>query len=163
MKKYLKYAGICSLVLAAVGFILMMFTDAVIVGSGNFQIVYSGQNVIFGQSGKLISIKPAPLALIGWILAIVGLAIVLCGIILPLLKVKAFTRFAGLLNLVAVICFAIAGVFMFIVVPSFFAANGSEVPGNASIGAGWVIGGILFIASGVVAILPAAMDFTSKK
>ena len=80
-----------------------------------------------------------------WIFILVGLVIVLLGIILPLLKVHALEKFAGLLNLVAVLLFVVAGVFMFIVVPTFYAANNLDVPSNAAIGAGWVIGGILSI------------------
>ena len=166
MKKYLKYAGICSLVLAAIGFILMMATNAIIVGSGNLQLVYAGTVAIFGkQSSGLLdaSYNPSPLALIGWILALAGLVIVLLGIIMPLFKVKAFTKFAGLLNLIAVGCLVVAGIFMFIVVPTFFGANDMDVPNNANIGAGWVIGAIIYILAGAVAILPAAMDFISKK
>jgi hypothetical protein len=52
---------------------------------------------------------------------------------------------------------------MFIVVPTFYAANNADVPNNAAIGIGWVIGGILAIAGGVFAILPAAADFLAKK
>ena len=163
MKKVLKYSGIISLILAAIAFILMMATNAVIQGSGSVQVVTAGTTAIFGKSGTLVDMKPSVLALLGWILILVGLIIVLLGVILPLLKVTALEKFAGILNLAAVICFVLGGIFMFLVVPTFYGANDMDVPNNASIGAGWVIGGILAIAGGVFAILPAAMDFIGKK
>ena len=173
MKKALKYAGVCSLLLAAVAFVLMMATPAVVYSSGSSSVTFGGNLAIFGgaldTAQKLLLLttgdaKPSVLALIAWILAIVGLVILLLGVLLPLLKVKAFTKFAGLLNLIAVVCLVVAGIFMFIVVPTFFAGNGfEEAPKNAAIGAGWVIGGIVYIVAGAVAICPAVADFVSKK
>ena len=51
---------------------------------------------------------------------------------------------------------------MFLVVATVYGANGRDVADGAAIGAGWVIGGILAIAAGVIAILPAAADFMAK-
>ena len=167
MKKVLQFSGIISALLGIVAFILMMATNAVVVKSGSLQVVTAGTVAIFGETNKTILgevvTKPSPLALIGWILLLVGLVLTLCGIVLPLLKVKGVQKFAGLMNLVAVACFVVAGVFMFLVVPSFVSANGGEVNEYYHIGAGWVIGGILAIAAGVFAILPAAADFLAKK
>ena len=163
MKKLLKYSGFISLVLVVVAFILMMATNSVIVGSGNHVIRYSGVNAIFGNKDSLLAPNPSVLALLAWIFILVGLVIVLLGIILPLLKVHALEKCAGVLNLVAVLLFVVAGVFMFIVVPTFASANSWPSTNDVHIGAGWVIGGILSIVGGVVAILPAAADFLGKK
>lgn len=172
MKKVLQFAGLISLVLAAVAFVLMLATPAIVLTSGNTQYIYKGTVVLFGSKEAVsivginlgtVETKPSVLALIGFILLLVGLVIVLLGVVLPLLKVKALEKFAGLLNLVALVCFVLAGVFMFLAVPTFFAANEADVPNSASLGAGWVIGGILAIAAGAFAILPAAAAFLSKK
>lgn len=172
MKKILKYSGICSLLLAAVAFVLMLATPAVVAKSGSTSINFGGALAIFGGNidnyQKLYLLadtaKGAPLALIAWILALIGLLIVCTGVILPLLKVKALDKFAGVLNLIAVASFVLAGVFSFIVVPSFFTANGfDKVPDSAAIGGGWVIGGIVYIVAGAVAICPAVADFLAKK
>ena len=167
MKKFLKYAGICSLVLAIVAFILMMATKA-IVKTDNSDYFVKGTMAIFGGTESLfgaLSIKyeGSVMALLAWIFALVALLIVLLGVILPLLKVKALTKFAGLLNLIACVLFVLAGVFMFFVVPTWYAANGLDVPSKVGIGAGWVIGAILYLGAGAAAILPAAMDFAAKK
>lgn len=172
MKNVLKFSGLISLVLAAIAFILMMASPAVVYTSGSTTTSFAGTLAIFGgdiDAAQMLILArtdpaaPSVLALIGWILLLVGMIIVLLGVILPLLKINALEKFAGLLNLIAVVCIVLAGVFMFIVVPTFFGANGRDVPDNAAIGAGWVIGGILAIAGGVFAILPAAMDFIGKK
>ncbi len=171
MKNVLKYSGLISLVLVAVAFILMMASPAVVYKSGSTTVDFAGTLAIFGgkiDAAQMLVLgaseaKPSVLALIAWILILVGMIIVLLGVILPLLKVNALEKFAGLLNLIAVVCFILGGVFMFIVVPTFFGAVDRSVPDGTSIGAGWVIGGILAIAGGAFAILPAAMDFISKK
>lgn len=172
MKKFLQFAGLISLVLAVVAFILMLATPAIVLTSGNTQYIYKGTVVLFGSKEAIsviginlgtVETKPSVLALIGFILLIVGLVVVLLGLILPLLKVKALEKFAGLLDLCALVCFVLAGIFMFLAVPTFFAANEADVPNSASLGVGWVFGGILAILAGALAILPAAADFMGKK
>ena len=170
MKKVLKFSGLISLVLVAIAFILMMASPAVVYKSGSTTVDFAGTLAIFGgeiDAAQMLVLgaseaKPSVLALIAWILILVGMIIVLLGVILPLLKVNALEKFAGLLNLIAVVCFVLGGVFMFLVVATMYGANGREIPDGAAIGAGWVIGGILAILAGVVAIMPAAADFMAK-
>ena len=179
MKKVLQFSGLISLVLVVVAFILMMASPAVVGTSevlGSKSITnLNGINAVFGKGSDLTAAETlwfansdgkivlSATSLIGWILLLAGLVIVLCGIILPLFKVNALEKFAGLLNLIAVVCFVLGGIFMFLVVPTLYGANGRDVADGAGIGAGWVIGGILAIVGGAFAILPAAMDFIGKK
>ena len=168
MKKVLQFAGLISLVLGVVAFILMMATPAVIQPLvGDTQTVYAGTTAIFGKTestilGDVVT-KPSVLALIGWILMLVAMIIVALGVILPLFKVKALEKFSGILDIVALACFVVGGIFMFLVVPTFYAANEWDVGDKTQIGAGWVIGGIIAIAAGAFAILPAAAAFFGKK
>ena len=168
MKKVLQFAGLISLVLGVVAFILMMATPAVIQPLvGDTQTVYAGTTAIFGKTestilGDVVT-KPSALALIGWILLLIGMIIVALGVILPLFKVKALEKFSGILDIVALACFVVGGIFMFLVVPTFYAANEWDVADNTQIGAGWVIGGIVAIVAGAFAILPAAAAFFGKK
>ena len=168
MKKVLQFAGLISLVLGVVAFILMMATPAVIQPLvGDTQTVYAGTTAIFGKTestilGDVVT-KPSVLALIGWILLLVAMIIVALGVILPLFKVKALEKFSGILDIVALACFVVGGIFMFLVVPTFYAANEWDVGDKTQIGAGWVIGGIIAIAAGAFAILPAAAAFFGKK
>ena len=167
MKKVLQFSGLISLVLAVVAFILMLASDAVVQSSGSVQVVYGGAKAIFGHESEGLldpTIKLAPLALIAWIFILIGMIIVLAGVVLPLLKINALEKFAGILNLAALVLFVLGGIFMFIVVPNLWAANDwGDVPDNAKIGAGWVIGGIVAIVAGAFAILPVAAAFLSKK
>ena len=96
MKKVLQFAGLISLALAAVAFILMMATPAIIQTIvGDTQKVFAGTTAIFGKTtstdviiGTLTNTtKPSALALIGWILILVAMIILALGVILPLLKV----------------------------------------------------------------------------
>ena len=181
MKKFLQFAGLISLVLAAVAFIFMMAGHALeysVSGSiGSASSWYSGTAVIFGKgpaevSGSILGFggtssgtfegKLAWSALLAWIFAIVAMAILLLGVLLPLLKVKALQKFAGLLNLIAVGLLVVGGIFMFVTLPAFAAANEWSSTDNWSLNPLWVIGGVLLIVAGVIAILPTAADFLAK-
>lgn len=182
MKKFLQFAGLISLVLAAVGFVLIMTTHALEFAAANSiassSAWYSGVAVIFGKgpaevSGSILGIggtsagnfegNPAVTGLLAWIFALVAMIVLLLGVVLPLLKIKALEKFAGLLNLCALALLVVGGIFCFTVLPSFAAANEWNNTDNWALGAGWVIGGILFIVAGAVAIFPTAADFLGKK
>lgn len=170
MKKFLQFSGIIAAVLAIVAFILFMATPGAM--SGN-DIVAKGTTMLFGKKEAVTVVginlgtaetKLAWSALLAWIFVLVALIILLLGIILPLLKVKALEKFAGILNLVAVVLLVVAGIFAFVSLAVFCSANGLDsVPEKWSLGAGWVIAGILAIAAGAIAILPAVMDLIGKK
>lgn len=170
MKKFLQFSGIIAAVLAIVAFILLLATPAAMRGD---EIVAKGTTMLFGKKEAVVvagfnlgtsEVKLAWSALLAWIFVIVALVILLLGIILPLLKVTALQKFAGILNLVAVVLLVVAGIFAFISLAVFCSANGLDsVPEKWSLGAGWVIAGILAIVAGAIAILPAAMDLIGKK
>ena len=165
MKTFLKFSGIFALIVAVVGFILVMATPGISVHViGNTYTNIAGTSILFGESALgIVVYSPSILSLIAWILLIVALIALLFGALIPFLKIKSLNKFAGLLNIIAVASLVVAGIFLFITVPAFFGAQGSEVPGNAALGAGWVIAGILSIAAGVLAVAPAFADFISKK
>ena len=169
MKKYLKFAGAVAFVIGLVAFILLMATHS-LVAKENSGTWFSGISAIFG-GGKASALgfegdseaKLAWTALIAWILELVALLILCAGVVLPLLKVKALDKFAGILNLVAVIALVLAGILTFLTVPVFGAANDWSDTKDWLLGAGWVVSGILAIVGGAVAILPAVVDFLGKK
>lgn len=176
MKTLLKYSGIISAVLAIVAFILLLATPGVSYkaesGLGEVTKNISGVACIFGGTDDKFACTWA--GLLAFILILVALVILICAIVLPLLKVKSLDKFAGVLNLVAVVALILAGIFAFCIVAAFKAANGDAsgeitiagykvAKATYSIGAGWVIAGILSIVAGVFAVLPAASDFISRK
>ena len=167
MKKVLPFAGLIAFVLALVALILMLATNGVIVTSGNLQVNYAGTTVLFGKTestilGDVVT-KPSVLALISFILLVVGLLAACAGVLGGLLKVKALQKLGGLLALVAAGCFLVAGIFMFLAVPTFYGANDANVPDGAALGAGWVIGAILNLVAAAFAALPAVMGLLGKK
>ena len=175
MKKYLKFSGLVALVFALVAFILLMASHSVVYAE-NHANWYSGISAVFGGGTAQISIggwsnsgsvdaKLAWPALIGWISILVAMVILLLGVILPLLKVKALEKFAGVLNLVAVCALVAGGILVFFTEPAFGAANEwSEDSIKAwTFGGGYIAAGILSIVGGCFAILPAAVDFIGKK
>lgn len=160
MKTFLKFSGVIALALGVVALILMLVSPGIVADNlVNALYDFSGTTCIFGKGDYF---APTWAGLLAFILVVVALVILLAAFILPLLKVKALDKFAGVLNLVAVVSLIVAGVFMFCIVPAYEAANGG-LPGNPGVGAGWVIGAILAIVGGFVAIAPAAADFISKK
>ncbi len=174
MKKLLKYSGICAFVLALVAFILMLSTSALVYPlERTDDATVSGIHGIFGGVvasldlgifGKVTgSYNATWSAIIAFVLILVSMIILLAGFVLPLLKVHALDKVAGILNLVAVLALIVAGIFLFIEKPCFAGANGWNSTDGWKLGAGWIVAGILSIFGGVVAILPAAFDFASKK
>lgn len=167
MKKVLPFTGLIAVVLAIIAMVLMLATNGVIVTNGNVQVNYAGTTVIFGKTestvlGDVVT-KPSVLALIGWILLLVGILAGCVSVLGGLLKIKPLQKLSGLLILVAAGCFLVAGIFMFLVVPTFFGANDADVPNNAAIGAGWVIGAILAIVGAGLAVLPPVLGLLGKK
>ena len=173
MKKYLKFSGIVALVFALVAFILLMASHSVVYAE-NTANWYSGISAVFGGGTAQISIggwsnsgsvdaKLAWPALIGWILILVAMVIILAGIILPLLKVKALDKFLGLITLVAAGLLIVAAIFAFVSKGVLFAVNEYNNANDWTLGAGWVIGGILFILAGGVAACPVVLGLLGKK
>jgi len=166
MKKYLKFSGIVAALFAIVAFILLLATTGVYYKYGNTQYNYEGTVVLFGATKETwlgtTKIQPAATGLIGWILILAAIVILLLGIILPLLKVNALEKFAGVLNLIAVCALVVGGILLFFSRGAFCSANDWNAD-DAHLGAGWIIAGILSILGGCLAILPAAVDFIGKK
>lgn len=176
MKRFLQFSGLIAAVIAIVGFVLMMTCPSLVytitnpISGAKSSASCSGIQGIFGGTikGTILSleVKLNPLALVAFILLCVAIVILLLGAILPIMKVKALNKFSGLLNLIAVVCLVAAGVMIFFEVPSWCAAQSTAdykvSTDNYSLGAGWVIAGILAIVGGVVAILPACANFLAK-
>lgn len=170
MKKLLPFAGFCATVLGIIALILVMATPAVAEGS-DFNV--SGILGIFGGdiSGSAVLIlafaasklNGTALAIIAFILLIIGIVLACAASLLPLLK--KFVNLAGWFGLIACACLIVGGILLFFEVPAFYGAQ----PGPAvsqkdlSLGGGWVTAGILAIVGGGVAFLPSLFAFLAKK
>lgn len=171
MKKLLKYTGICSFILALIAFILMLGTNSLVFnykeGAISVSTSISGILGIFGGTYTILGISTTCnatwSAIIAFILILVAMIILLAGFILPLLKIHTLDKVAGILNFVAVVALIVAGIFLFIELPCFAGANGGGDTTGWSLGGGWIVGGIMCLFAGGVAILPAVFDFLGKK
>ena len=173
MKKFLQYSGIISAVLALVGFILLIACNGVVFKGYESYTYYNAGATLFGSgkfsigdsNGVIVSNfngQPSGAALVAWIFSLVALLALICGVVLPLLKVKLSAKVFGIVNLCAVVLLVTAGIVVFFTVPSFKGNNGLSSE-DLALGAGYVIAGILYIVGGAVAICPAVVDFISKK
>ncbi len=171
MKKFLKYTGICSFVLALIAFILMLGTDSLVYnykeGAFSVSTSISGTLGVFGGTYSLMGLSTTCnatwSAIIAFILIVVAMIILLAGFILPLLKIHTLDKVAGILNFVAVIALLVAGIFLFIELPCFASANGGGDYSGWSLGAGWIVAGIFCLLAGLLSVLPAIFDFLGKK
>ena len=164
MKTFLKFSGIIAFVVALVGFILMLATtglknEGTVLGL-SYSTEISGAKVIFGED----NVDGAITGIFAFILVLIALVIICAGVVLPLLKVTVLDKVAGILNLVAVICLIVAGILCFTVKGSYFSANdASSFAEYYDLGVAFILGGILYIVAGVVAICPAIANLISKK
>ena len=153
MKKFLEISGFVALLVAIVGFVLMMATPAIVTKDAD--VLITGTEAIFGSKYT----EPATLALLAWIFGLLAILVLAAALILPLLKVKVLDKYIGFINLGICLFFVLVGIFMFCVRASW--ANSNINAGY--IGAGWVIGGILFFVAGGVLMLPAILSLVKKK
>lgn len=174
MKTFLKYSGFLAAVIAVVGFILMMTTPAFFIQNGDNTYYLTGTQALFGEEvtgsiGGFITVNAGHInavwsATLGWILAMVGILALICGVILPLLKLE---KFAALVNIIALAALLLAGVFIFVSQPCSFTGKASGETYNPysdyTLNATWVITGILYLVAGGLAIFPTAMDIFGGK
>ena len=157
MKKFLQFSGLIAAALALAAFIFLLAGNGLIYKSGNFSHVIPGTNVIFGGDYDL-----AATALIGWILVLLSMLALLVVSVLPLLKVKALDKFAGLITLCAAGLLLVAAILIFCSKAAFVGANGSLFD-NYSLTFAFVFAGILSVLGACVAALPAVMNLVGKK
>ena len=157
MKKFLQFSGLIAAALALAAFIFLLAGNGLIWKDGNFSHTIPGVNVIFGGDYKL-----AATALIGWILVLLAMLALIAVSVLPLLKVKALDKFAGLITLCAAGLLLVAAILIFCSKAAFVGANGNLYK-NYSLTFAFVFAGILSIGGAVVATLPACMNLLGKK
>ena len=78
--------------------------------------------------------------------------------ILPLLKVKALDKFSGILTFVAAALLIVGGIFAFCEKAAILGSDAKYVSDAVSLGAGWIVAGIMAIISGAIALLSKLLD-----
>ena len=151
--------GAIEFLLAVVALVLLLATPAVtykvtsIIGNGSSSV--SGIACIFGDADA--SVKLTWAGLLSFIFIAVAL-VVLCLLCAMALGKKKFAL-AGICRFVAAGLLIVAGVFVFFEVAAFKAANGdgsfaigSLANAEYSLGAGWLVAGIVSIVAGGLSV-----------
>lgn len=179
MKKLLKFAPLCALLLAIVAFILLLAGEALV---HDYQLLgkdlhdfYSGSVVLFGTgkaaalgtTGTIESgdnVKTAWNAVLAFIFLIVALVVLLLSSVMVFVKIKALEKFGGIIALVAGGLLLVAGIFVFFTKGAFASANEVEEGlKDYALGGAWVVSAILAIVAGVVSACPAVLALVEKK
>lgn len=173
MKKLLRFAPLCALLLAIVAFILMMAGDAIVHDYellGKVHDFYGGTVVLFGNGnacvasikGTIEDAKAAWNAVLAFIFLIIALVALIVSSLMVFVKIKALEKFGGIIALAAGGLLLVAGIFLFFTVPAFAAANDWNLD-KYGLGAAWVVSAILAIVAGIVSALPAVLAIVEKK
>ena len=162
MEIFRKWGIYLSLFLTIVAFILMMASPFcyAILGGERFEI--EGIHAIFGDSKYSPWPYNSPAALFAWIIGLLGILALIALIGWSFLGGEIESRFKGIIELIIAIGFVIAGILVFIVIPTYFANNGDvddEMFFNLS--GGWIASGILYILSGLTIAIPGYLNFRS--
>ena len=175
MKKVLKFAPLCALLLTIVAFILLFATKSIVYTNGNLTGWYDGPAALFGKGqslaawGGAISVagefegKAAWNAVLAFIFILVGLVALIVSSIMVFVKIKALEKFGGLIALIAGGLLLVAGIFIFFTLPAFASANEWGNTNNYALGGGWVVAAILAILGGVASACPAVLALVEKK
>lgn len=175
MKKVLKFAPLCALLLALVAFILLLAGEALVHDYellGKFHDYYSGPAVIFGSGTYVVAnvkdtladAKGAWNAILSFIFMIVALVVLLVSSVMVFVKIKALEKFGGIIALVAGGLLLVAGIFLFFSKGAFASANDAEnLLKDYNLGAAWIVSAILAILGGVASACPAILALVEKK
>ena len=174
MKKALKFAPLCALLLAIVAFILLFATKSIEYTDGNVKGWHDGPAALFGkgQAAAVLSGvsvvaefegKAAFNAVLAFIFIIVALIALVISAIMVFVKIKALEKFGGLIALIAGGLLLVAGIFIFFTLPAFASANDWNTTENFALGVGWMLAAIFAILGGIASACPAVLALFEKK
>ena len=163
MEIFRKWGIYLSLFLTIVAFILMMaapFCYAILRGE-RFEI--EGIHAIFGDSQYSPLPYNSPAALFAWIIGLLGILALIALIGWSFLGGEIESRYKGIVELILAVGFVIAGILVFIVIPTYFANNGEDedILMFFNLSGGWITSGILYILSGLTIAIPGYLNFRS--
>ena len=166
MKKFLQFSGLIAAGLALIAFIFLLAGNGLVYRYNSSASFVPGTIAIFGGDlkGAILTLKCdlAPTALIAWIFVLLAMLALIAISVLPLLKVKALDKFAGLIALCAAGLLFVAGILLFFTKVAFSGAN-SNAFDDYHLTFAFVFAGILSILAGAVAACPACMKLLGKK
>ena len=166
MKKFLQFSGLIAAALALAAFIFLMAGSALVYRNNNSAYYVPGTIAIFGGDLKMsiltLECSLAAPALIAWIFVLLSMLALIVVSVLPLLKVKALDKFAGLITLCAAGLLLVGGILLFFTKVAFTGAN-SNVFDDYHLAFPFVFAAILCLGAAGVAALPTVMGLLGKK
>lgn len=156
MKKFLKYVGLGSVLLAVIALILILSTPVATIKVGSSTLSTSGTYAIFGHKGGSPldpDISLAWTGLLAFIFIVLATLAEVVVVVLPLLKVNALAKVEKFVHLGVALLLLVAGIFVFCTKGALSAAN-SNFFDDYTIGAGFVIAGILLVLGSLTALVP---------
>ena len=160
MEIFRKWGIYLSLLLTIVAFILMMAAPACFYRN---YIEIAGIQAIFGDKNDVWT-HNSPAALFAWIIGLLGILAMIALIGWSFLGGEIESRYKGIVELILAVGFVIAGILVFIVIPTYFANNGEneDVLMFFDLSGGWIASGILYILSGLTIAIPGYLNFRSE-
>ena len=160
MEIFRKWGIYLSLFLTIVAFILMMAAPACFYRN---YIEIAGIQAIFGDRNDVWT-HNSPAALFAWIIGLLGILAMIALIGWSFLGGEIESRYKGIVELILAVGFVIAGILVFIVIPTYFANNGEneDILMFFDLSGGWIASGILYILSGLTIAIPGYLNFKSK-
>ena len=166
MKKFLQFSGFVAALLALIAFIFLLAGNGLVYRYNDSAWFVPGTRAIFGGEVKTllgtVKYSPAATALIAWIFVLLAMIALLVVNVLPLLKVKALDKFAGLIGLIAAGLLLVAGILLFFTKVAFSGSN-SNAFDDYHLTFAFVFAGILSIIGAGVAALPTCLNLLGKK
>jgi len=163
MAIFRKWGIYLSLFLTVIAFILMMATPAFYFKFGKHYYEESGIVAIFGDKDFIYNPYCSPAALIAWIIGLLGIIVLIALIGWSFLGGEIEARYKGIVELIFAFGFVIAGILVFLVVPTYFGANGEkDVTSFYHICGGWIASALLYIFSGLTLAIPGYLNFRSE-
>ena len=159
MEIFRKWGIYLSLFLIIVAFILMMAAPACFYRN---TIEVAGIQAIFGDKNAIWT-HNSPAALFAWIIGLLGILAMIALIGWSFLGGEIESRYKGIVELILAVGFVIAGILVFIVIPTYFANNGEDedILMFFNLSGGWIASGILYILSGLTIAIPGYLNFRS--
>lgn len=161
MKKYTKYLNLLASVLLIISFVLMLSCTGITVSNDKHQI--SGISVLFGGKKELLNLQihSSPLALIGFILLIIGLVLICSFTILKIIKGES--KNANMVILCGALFAIISSIFIFLTKVSFLQANDYFEDFKLTLSGGYITAGVLTLFGGIIALVDPVLNFIDKK
>lgn len=171
MKKYAKYLNLLTSILLIVSIVLMLactgITGISTVGipgiiETDFHVEISGITVLFGGTitDARIQVHSSPLALIGFILTLVGLILICLLTVLKLIKGEE-SKNIDMIILCGALFALIGGIFTSLTKISF--VNTNDFFDKASLSGGYITAAILAIVAGIISSIDPVIGLLSKE